>query len=86
MSLLVYEDIYMAIYRTDGHEAAMQLRDRVLAGYQKGRGLHCYRNDLKGYDIWEPTHIRRRIDPKQVEKMDNSSAASVGGRPPRYVK
>lgn len=30
MSLLVYEDIYLAIYRTDGPKSAFELRDRVL--------------------------------------------------------
>jgi len=53
MSLLVYEDIYLAIYRTDGPDAAIALRDRVLDRYRQGRELDCYRNDLKGYDIWE---------------------------------
>ena len=53
MSLLVYEDIYLAIYRTDGPEAAAALRDRVLDRYRGGRELDCYREDLKGYDVWE---------------------------------
>jgi len=53
MSLLVYEDIYLAVYRTDGPEAAERLRDRVLERYRQGRELDCYRDDLKGYDIWE---------------------------------
>eukprot|EP00579_Thalassiosira_antarctica_P001157 CAMPEP_0201868734 /NCGR_PEP_ID=MMETSP0902-20130614/2500_1 /ASSEMBLY_ACC=CAM_ASM_000551 /TAXON_ID=420261 /ORGANISM="Thalassiosira antarctica, Strain CCMP982" /LENGTH=459 /DNA_ID=CAMNT_0048394107 /DNA_START=217 /DNA_END=1593 /DNA_ORIENTATION=- len=53
MSLLVYEDIYLAIYRTDGPDAAVSLRDRVLDRYRQGRELDCYRDDLKGYDIWE---------------------------------
>lgn len=53
MSLLVYEDIYLALYRTDGPDAAMNLRDRVLDRYRQGRELDCYRDDLKGYDVWE---------------------------------
>lgn len=53
MALLVYEDIYLAIYRTDGPAAAYQLRERVLARYKQGRGLDCYRDDLKGYEFWE---------------------------------
>lgn len=53
MSLLVYEDIYLALYRTDGPDAAVGLRDRVLERYKQGRELDCYRDDLKGYDIWE---------------------------------
>ena len=53
MALLVFEDIYLAIYRTDGPDAAIALRDRVLDRYRQGRELDCYRNDLKGYDVWE---------------------------------
>ena len=52
-SLLAYEDIYLAIYRTDDPNAAVSLRDRVLDRYRQGRELDCYRDDLKGYDIWE---------------------------------
>lgn len=53
MALLVYEDIYLALYRTDGYTAAVSLRERVLERYRQGRGLDCYRNDLEGYDLWE---------------------------------
>lgn len=51
MALLVYEDIYLAIYRTDGPQAAFDLRERVLERYKQGRGLVCYRNDLKSYGM-----------------------------------
>mmetsp|Transcript_30443 Transcript_30443/g.39871 ORF Transcript_30443/g.39871 Transcript_30443/m.39871 type:complete len:254 (-) Transcript_30443:88-849(-) len=54
MALLVYEDIYLSIYRTDGPKAAWKLRERILARYKQGRGLDCYREDLKGYEFWEP--------------------------------
>merc|ERR1711953_958348 len=57
MALLVYEDIYLTIYRTDGQRAAKKLRGRVLARYKQGRGIDCYRNDMKGYDLWEPPHL-----------------------------
>lgn len=57
MALLVYEDVYLAIYRTDGPQAAFSLQERVLARYKKGRALDCYRDDLKGYTIWEPPHL-----------------------------
>lgn len=51
MALLVYEDIYFAIYRTDGPGAAFALRERVLQRYKQGRALDCYRNDLKTYGM-----------------------------------
>lgn len=54
MALVVYEDIYQVLYRTDGPEAAMGLRDRVLERYRQGRELDCYREDMKGFDFWEP--------------------------------
>lgn len=64
MALLVYEDIYMALYRTDGPEAAAALRERVLEQYKQGRALDCYRRDLKGYDIWESASSRHnRLGP-----------------------
>lgn len=54
MSLLVYEDIYLTIYRTDGPEAAFALRARVLERYKQGRGLDCYRDDLlRGLGLME---------------------------------
>lgn len=56
MALLTYEDLYLAIYRTDGPAAAFELRERVLQRYKQGRGIDCYRNDMKGYEIWEPVH------------------------------
>lgn len=56
MALLTYEDIYLAIYRTDGPAAAFELRDRVLQLYKQGRGIDCYRSDMKGYEIWEPVY------------------------------
>ncbi|CAB9497941.1 Bestrophin, RFP-TM, chloride channel [Seminavis robusta] len=62
MALLVYEDIYLSIYRTDGPASAVQLRERVLSRYKQGRGLDCYRDDLKGYDIWEPpAHLQENL-------------------------
>ena len=48
MGLLVYEDIYLAIYQTDGSDAAVSLRNRILDLYRQGRELDCYRDDLKG--------------------------------------
>jgi len=51
MALLVYEDIYLALYRTDGPASAFRLRERVLDRYKQGRGLDCYRDDLKSYGL-----------------------------------
>ena len=62
MALLVYEDIYMALYRTDGYAAACKLRKKVISRYRQGRGVHCYRDDLKGYDFWE-----RHLPPQKEE-------------------
>jgi hypothetical protein len=54
MALLVYEDIYLTIFRTDGPVAAFKLRERVLERYKQGRALDCYRDDLlKGYEVWD---------------------------------
>ena len=63
MALLVYEDIYLSLYRTDGPSAAFALRERVLARYRQGRGLDCYRHDLQGFDLWE----RHLPQPEQHE-------------------
>ncbi len=67
MALLVYEDIYLTLYRTDGPKAAFQLRQRVLDRYKQGRGLDCHRNDLKGYDIWETPQNRQRLHNKNSQ-------------------
>ncbi|KAL7550751.1 hypothetical protein ACHAWF_013973 [Thalassiosira exigua] len=76
MSLLVYEDVYLAIYRTDGHDAAASLRDRVLDRYRQGRELDCYRDDLKGHDLWEAPEWwfgQRPCDDSQVESMSHKT-------------
>ncbi|KAL3927543.1 MAG: hypothetical protein SGBAC_013043 [Bacillariaceae sp.] len=65
MALLVYEDIYLAVYRTDGPAAAFELRDRVLARYKQGRGIDCYRDDMKGNEIWEPVYFPEPETPKR---------------------
>ena len=75
MAILVYEDIYLALYRTDGPAAAFELRDRVLDRYKQGRGIDCYRDDMKGYEIWEPLyhpepepHVRKSSQPANGEE------------------
>jgi predicted membrane chloride channel (bestrophin family) len=57
MALLVYEDIYLAIYRTDGNASATALRERVVARYKEGRGLDCYQEDLLGDEFWESKRL-----------------------------
>ena len=65
MALLVYEDIYLALYRTDGPAAAFALRDRVLDRYRQGRGIDCYRDDMKGHEIWEPLYFPEPATPER---------------------
>ena len=80
MALLVYEDIYLSIYRTDGPAAAFELRDRILKRYKQGRGLDCYRDDLKGYEIWEPVYY------PTFNPADDSEGLSAPSTPPQQVK
>lgn len=63
MALLVYEDIYLAIYRTDGPAAAFELRERVLERYKAGRGLDCYRNDLKSFQTQASSQQQQQQQP-----------------------
>lgn len=74
MALEVYEDVYLALYRTDGPGAAWNLRERVLAQYKQGRGLDCYREELKGYEFWEPLPqpIEQQEDEEEKENGDYS--------------
>ncbi|CAJ1913228.1 unnamed protein product [Cylindrotheca closterium] len=65
MALLTYEDIYLTLYRTDGPAAAFELRDRVLNRYKQGRGIDCYRDDMKGTEIWEPLYFPEPETPKR---------------------
>jgi len=69
MALLVYEDIYLAIYRTDGPAAAIALRQRILERYKQGRGLDCYRNDLKEDDFWEQMYQQRHTNPQNAQQQ-----------------
>ena len=68
MALLVYEDIYLCLYRTDGPAAAFALRERVLQRYKQGRGLDCYRHDLQGYALWEPYNHPLYVSPVSTPK------------------
>ena len=43
---LVFEDVYMAIWRTDGESAAIRVKDRVMERYRLGRGQECFQHDL----------------------------------------
>lgn len=84
MALLVYEDIYMALYRTDGHEAALALRERVLERYKRGRSLDNYREDLMGYTIWETAVERhQRLGPHPDWSRNPTPAVLV--EPPQRV-
>jgi hypothetical protein len=47
ISELVFEDIYLAIWRVDGEEAATKVKKRVLARYRLGRGFECFLHDMK---------------------------------------
>ena len=48
MAELVYEDVYLAIYRVDGLEAAREVKNRVLERYALGRGLDCCKYEVRG--------------------------------------
>jgi len=45
MAELVFEDIYLTIFRTDGAHSARRLQERVLERYRMGRGLDCFHRD-----------------------------------------
>eukprot|EP00980_Cylindrotheca_fusiformis_P030739 scaffold25338_cov181-Cylindrotheca_fusiformis.AAC.2 len=81
MALLTYEDVYLAVYRTDGPAAAFELRDRVLQRYKQGRGVDCYRDDMKGYDMWEPMyHPKNPSSPDREKGKENDLHYSQQGR------
>lgn len=40
----VYEDIYIAIYKTDGYDSAMALRSRITERMARGSGFENYQN------------------------------------------
>lgn len=78
MALLVYEDIYLSLYRTDGPAAAFKLRDRVLDRYKQGRGIDCYRDDMKGYEIWEPVYYpAAETPPRDPNRQDRTKKVTI---------
>ena len=81
MALLVYEDIYLTLYRTDGPEAAEELRGRMLARYKKGRALDCFREDLKGYELWEPAYVRHERYGPSPDWSQNPPPAPINLQP-----
>ena len=46
ISELVFEDIYLAIWRCDGEDAAGVVKERVMERYRVGRGFECFRQDM----------------------------------------
>ena len=43
---MVYEDIYICVYKTDGYENAAKLRSRITARIAKGDALENYCEDV----------------------------------------
>ena len=46
ISELVFEDIYLAIWRCDGENSAGDVKERVMERYKLGRGFECFRHDM----------------------------------------
>ena len=63
MSELVFEDVYLTIYKVDGLQAARNVKKRVMQRYALGRGLECYHHDFRSDDFWQhkTVHIQPLI-------------------------
>lgn len=47
-SEMVFEDIYISIYKTDGYDSALQLRTRVVERMAQGSALELYQRNRTG--------------------------------------
>mmetsp|Transcript_512 Transcript_512/g.843 ORF Transcript_512/g.843 Transcript_512/m.843 type:complete len:392 (+) Transcript_512:97-1272(+) len=55
MAEIVYEDIYAFLYKCDGADVAIALRDRIVKRYQQGSALDNYRKDVRQDRFWTRT-------------------------------
>jgi len=53
MAQVVYEDIYLVLYKTDGAASVEELRKRVLIRYLQGSALQNYQDDIMQDGFWE---------------------------------
>jgi hypothetical protein len=75
MAQLVFEDIYISIYKLDGDEAAYSLRRKIVARIKRGSALANFQNDYQHQ--YSPTaeeetidYDRRRLDCKMTFTFD----------------
>lgn len=58
---LVLEDIYLTIFKTDGYESAMKLKQRVEERMKSGSALEWYQRNRTGVtESMRPTSSQRR--------------------------
>lgn len=55
MAEIVYEDIYLSLYKTDGRGSVEQLRKQILERYREGSALENFRNDINQDEFWDRT-------------------------------
>lgn len=53
MAETVFEDIYLALYKTDGPHSASTLRNRIQERYARGEALDNFRRDMMDDTFWE---------------------------------
>ena len=77
MAQLVFEDIYISIYKLDGNQAASQLRRKIVARIKRGTALENFQDDYQhGYTPTKEDTIAydRRLDFQKESPFYHKSA------------
>jgi hypothetical protein len=53
MAEMVFEDIYLALYKVDGAESAQKLRNKVEERISRGTALENYHEDIMRKSFWQ---------------------------------
>ena len=75
----VFEDIYIAIYKTDGYERAVALRSRISERTARGSPLELYRNEVAANDFRSASQAN--VNRSNLTVITSLSNGSVGDEP-----
>lgn len=90
MAQLVFEDIYISIYKLDGDQAAYQLRRKIVARIKKGTALDNFQEDYQhGYSPTQEDDViayDRRLEFQQAGSTFETPFYKKSKQPPQSKK
>jgi predicted membrane chloride channel (bestrophin family) len=77
MAELVFEDVYLTLYKVDGLESAREVKRRVMDRIALGRGLDCYHHDFRSDEFWGRTSPTGSLSTQRSGSMGSISEEMV---------